>query len=760
MPPSPSYLVRRASSKPRSQRDASEETEARTTLPKTPPLKDGCWRDFSENTEETEETPRGQKRSDGALPSSPTLQRGADRETMGRWQDYRDRRLSIESSSIHSDDLDRTRWTGLGGTESSDGESISQGSFEDNNGHMSKIADSDDEEFGVGVAYSSAALSRRAEIVLANAKKRLNLMEGNLRGARDALPAPLTFQNLARAASVGSHDMGSKRRLVSDTRLTLGRFDDLQSPPLSPTDSRRDSNMFSEPAIARSQSISHAPPRRLIGDVRMPRMPGSNASTSSDYTRSRPLRGSRSQEVIRDSSWATRDPLRRTSPEAARSPSLETLPEGESSSHESSPWTHSHNHALHRSQSTTGDLRDQMQDLKGRISSLRERAREDSMRRRSLQSLRESSAFTAADVRDDSIEGTEQQPHSDDSGVRFNPAALSAEKHRALNALNESRARDLTRTENSLRSRQAITRNESNDEESEYEDAEETRHRSRPASSLLESPVPSRTRYTNESQESETDGESIYEEPEYEPVAERHEDRADAFDYQNFFLHSAVGTYGQPTRRSSVSSTGSADTARGPAPNDSQEPPATPETPEALRKIERAMHRRVLSKDSVASMATFATAAEGQDDESKGQHYSQGHNWPIPAIEAHRPNRQANGERTDSGYGSPERRVGKPDASTLPLLKYYNHHTVDQSSQNAVDAAVSALVKSAASPATPRSALSVDNQDLVHGLVRSLQQVCVRLQETSGNQYESRIWRRRLDEAKRVLDGNQEGEAY
>ncbi|TKA68880.1 hypothetical protein B0A49_05350 [Cryomyces minteri] len=431
-----------------------------------------------------------------------------------------------------------------------------QANFEGNNGHMSKIADSDDEEYGVGGAYSSAALSRRAEIILANAKKRLNLMEGNLRGARDALPTPLTFQNLARAASVGSHDVGSNRRLVSGTTLTL-------------------------------------------------------------------------------------------------------------------------------------------------------------------------------------------------------------EKHRALNALNESRARDMTRTEeDSSHSRQAMTRNESNDEESEYEDAEETRHRSRPVSSLLESPVSSRTRYTNQSQESETDGESIYEEPEYQPVAERHEDRADAFDYQNFFLHSAVGTYGQPTRRSSVSSTGSADTARGPAPNDSQEPPATPETPEALRKIERAMHRRALSKDSVASMATFATAAEGHDDESKGQHPSQGHNWPIPAIEAHRLNRQTNGQRTDSGYGSAERRVGKSDASTFPLSKYYNHYTVDQASQNAVDAAVSALVKSAASPATPRSAMSVDSQDLVHGLVRSLQQVCVRLQETSGNQYESRIWRRRLDEAKRVLDGNQEGEAY
>src|ERR1700710_3185945 len=43
------------------------------------------------------------------------------------------------------------------------------------------------------------------------------------------------------------------------------------------------------------------------------------------------------------------------------------------------------------------DLTDKMKDLKGKISTLRDRARDDTMKRRSLQSLRTPSPFTAAE---------------------------------------------------------------------------------------------------------------------------------------------------------------------------------------------------------------------------------------------------------------------------------------------------------------------------------------------------------------------------
>src|SRR6202012_5630746 len=49
-----------------------------------------------------------------------------------------------------------------------------------------------------------------------------------------------------------------------------------------------------------------------------------------------------------------------------------------------------------------------------------------------------------------------------------------------------------------------------------------------------------------------TSGDTEYFDPETaQPVvAERHEDRADAFDYENFFLHSAMGTYSRERRDS------------------------------------------------------------------------------------------------------------------------------------------------------------------------------------------------------------------
>lgn len=74
----------------------------------------------------------------------------------------------------------------------------------------------------------------------------------------------------------------------------------------------------------------------------------------------------------------------------------------------------------------------------------------------------------------------------------------------------------------------------------------------------------------------------------------RHEDRLDAFDYQNFILHSALGHYfsDRPPSRSSV---GSNTTAR-PFENIAAGGP---------------LHSRSNSMDSISTFATFATATEG-----------------------------------------------------------------------------------------------------------------------------------------------------
>jgi hypothetical protein len=53
----------------------------------------------------------------------------------------------------------------------------------------------------------------------------------------------------------------------------------------------------------------------------------------------------------------------------------------------------------------------------------------------------------------------------------------------------------------------------------------------------------------------------------------------------------------------------------------------------------------------------------------------------------------------------------------------------------------------------PRLALSEEEKQLIYSLASSFQQVCSSLQHTDGEQYERKAWRRRLDEARRVLIG-------
>ena len=90
---------------------------------------------------------------------------------------------------------------------------------------------------------------------------------------------------------------------------------------------------------------------------------------------------------------------------------------------------------LARARSTTQmhELREQMQDLKGKISTLKQRAREDSLKRRSLQSLRTPSPFTAAEqwyMGAHSAEGSQSAPGS--GLVEVSCALPNAEEERQV----------------------------------------------------------------------------------------------------------------------------------------------------------------------------------------------------------------------------------------------------------------------------------------------------------------------------------------
>lgn len=285
------------------------------------------------------------------------------------------------------------------------------------------------------------------------------------------------------------------------------------------------------------------------------------------------------------------------------------------------------------------DLQDQLKGLKGKISTLKEQARADSMRRRSLQSLRMPSPFTNATWEPGSADqGGDHSSSSDEK--------LSEVEYAYGNVVNGDNDYERKQAEyvaspieeeEEEQEEEVMVREEESEEEQEsgegegeeggagvhyeypqtpepqdnyeenYEESETPKGRalasplemsqqevangsrsSSPAESVAteyteaeSSPEAVRDGYSSESEE------SLYHESFQQPIS--HEDREDAFDYEHFFLHSAMGTMGGRRLRSeSVSSTGSAETARGPT----------------------LSHKRSNSADSTASIDTFATAAE------------------------------------------------------------------------------------------------------------------------------------------------------
>lgn len=281
--------------------------------------------------------------------------------------------------------------------------------------------------------HNSAILSKRAEQILANAKKRLNVMEGNLRGARD-LVAPLTAANLKRATSLGSaHATYSQGGGSHNSRVRYipqqqhyDQFDrdaDLEQN----TAYRTLHSQASTPALGRQYQYQHT---RNFSEINLPdrpftsldqhrsgtilqsrsRTPSRTRATESP-TQTPNLRGSKSYDSL--GMGGRERPLHnRSSPDSNH---LEALPEGDDEAtwrdavkqryHHQTSLSQDTNNGLglyrptSRSSSRTSDLREQMSSLKGRISTLKDRAREDSLRRQSQANLRatETTPFNNAD---------------------------------------------------------------------------------------------------------------------------------------------------------------------------------------------------------------------------------------------------------------------------------------------------------------------------------------------------------------------------
>lgn len=676
---------------------------------------------------------------------------------------------------------------------------------------------------------NSAMLSQRAEQILANAKKRLNLMEGNLRGARD-LVAPLTAANLKRATSLGSSPSsayGTKRYLMDGYTSIRpgGRTLHIQT---------------STPALGREYHQGHS---RTHSDNTLPERPHTALARGDMFGRKgripvRPsnsswtdLRGSRSFESLgandrdhvfqnaRDSPAAmgTPDPDLGPLPEESASQAAASVRDSRDSTHFEPAHFESHagyGLGISRPSSTTEDLKEQMSSLKGRISSLRERAKEDSLRRQSFNSLRNASPLNNAehqapgmwyaaspdessDIRehDQSVAAFSPSPQVGSSqqwgplplktGSRNAFAEMAAMQQSGLPTLRERRMQHNQKKHDatSFDPRQQAThphrRNTSRDMPGSFNtndndvvsDAGETPSYPNSHSDAPTLPTPTLSE-TDSVSEYFPDNESVYEdaEPDLPSEVVPHEEREDAFDYEHFFLHSAMARYQQSSDPvdSDEESVSSVSTAKGPTATaremhpvqDDMQTPQTPETPETLREIERKIaHSRSQSMDSVSTIASFATAAE------------HGRNSPTPSgmtSKAHS-RRSSRAERT-SRPSSTDPAISRPPSTTMrrpPSDGPINRRTstLRRSQPMAASTAPSPLLSP--SPMQDATTIAVNalldpqgrclglkDKALVFSVVESLRKVCEGLQQGEDEEaYDKKEWRRRLDGCRRVLEG-------
>lgn len=250
-----------------------------------------------------------------------------------------------------------------------------------------------------------------------------------------------------------------------------------------------------------------------------------------------------------------------------------------------------------QSQLQVRDLQYQMKGLHIKISSLKVKTQEDNLRRRSLQSLRTPSPLTAADqwyangleLRDgQSSRGSNPRRNASHENIHEVPNTVEVPDRR------RSDQHPVVNTSHTPESWQANGAPGYDDDQSVaetmYEDAEEGEFDGdidrEALDEILREPL----------DDDLEEGMEAF--PDMPPLTDAtpHEMREDAFDYEHFILHSALGNYTQQLRRVSASSAGSVETTR----------PSNP-----------ARHSRTNSNMSVSTVATFATATEGErpDDE-------------------------------------------------------------------------------------------------------------------------------------------------
>lgn len=437
-----------------------------------------------------------------------------------------------------------------------------------------------------------------------------------------------------------------------------------------------------------------------------------------------------------------------------------------------------------QSQLQVRDLQYQMKGLHIKISSLKVKTQEDNLRRRSLQSLRTPSPLTAADHwYANALELRDGQ------GSRGSNPRRDASSENIRDVSNDAAAEDRRRSDehvagNTSKHAGNWQGNEPADyaddqsvAETMYEDAEEgdfDEDIDREAlDEILREPL---------DDDLESDMEAFPNVPSHTD-ATPHEMREDAFDYEHFILHSALGNYTQQLRRVSNSSNGSVETTR----------PAY------------ARHSRTNSNMSVSTVATFATANEGErpDDEDDidsvmywdrrfnqgrfprsvspgvpdtnpwtelrhghSHSHSQSHGHGHPHSHSHQPSPiqevEVEGDRSETPRGpryDESRDTNPVDPNNLSPQKPTGRSSSATAGSATPTSLVSSLVSTvrAASSTPSVGGINDDDTQMLEALFASLGNVCMDLQAITTSSDPDvkavRVLRRRLDAARRVLEG-------
>ncbi|KAI1347388.1 hypothetical protein F5Y01DRAFT_246677 [Xylaria sp. FL0043] len=573
----------------------------------------------------------GSTRSELAIVTSTALPYEAIKQRIKQSRMAHQRHMSVESNSTvtaHDQtglfaDFDDSVSIDDSNFQGDDEDSVADSYIDD--GAVQETISPAKESFDPDDARYSTTLSRRAEQILANAKQRLTTMENNLNRARSSIYSPTW-------SSMGSQSTPSPPVGRPATAVSLGNDRGPRKGSHGHNRVSSENNIVAEPmlAVSTQRSLSalgtaggYRHPQQGLRNTDYARINTNGTSSNRSSYGNAASSNSKASLHVQDRHL---EPLSEGSVLDDKDAPAPGVEDAKADAH-LSPVGPLSDKNLKRSASSAQmrELKDQVNDLKGRLSTLRDQARADSMKRRSLQSLRTPSPFTHARVEQWYADSGN---HEDGAASHSDPAIQAAtESNTSLrdqtNSLVEADA--LVQEQDALQSIQPTFAEESTAlavSDATNSQLFSSTNFAEAEMSGAEINVDSLNELDNTEDAGTDDGYEFAETDDFNESASEsgassyhdsvqaqisHEDREDAFDYEHFFLHSAMGSMSRRRMRrkgsnDSFSSEDSVETTRGPSVSQTTNVAAS-----------KAGHRsRRGSAGSTSTMDSFATATEGR----------------------------------------------------------------------------------------------------------------------------------------------------